>query len=90
MEVTAIMDIAREAVMTAFMCALPLLAAALVTGLVVAILQAATQINEATLSFVPKIVVMFLVMLLCGVWILEQLTVFTTRLFDRIPMLVGP
>jgi len=90
MEVAAIMEIASEAVYTAFMCALPLMLAALVTGLAVAVFQAATQINESTLSFVPKLVAMFVVMLLCGVWILEQLTVFTTRLFDRIPMLVGP
>ncbi len=89
MDVVAVMEIAREAVLTTLMCAAPAMAAALVTGLGVSIMQAATQINEATLSFVPKIVAMFVVLLLAGVWMLEQLVIFTTRLFERIPLLVG-
>ncbi len=89
MEVAAVMEIAGEAVKTTLVCAMPIMAAALLSGLLVSIFQAATQINEATLSFVPKLVAVFVVLLLCGVWILEQLTVFTTRLFERIPTLVG-
>lgn len=89
MDVIAIMGIAREAVLTALSCAFPLMAAALVTGLTVSILQAATQINEATLSFVPKLLVMFLMLLVSGSWMLEQLVNFTVRLFERIPFLVG-
>ena len=90
MDVASVMGIAREAIMLTLSCALPLLMAALVSGLVVSIGQAATQINEATLSFVPKIIAVFSVMMFGGVWIMDQIVTFTIRLFDRIPMLVGP
>ena len=89
MDTTIVMEVAREAVITTLLCALPLMLAALLTGLAVSILQAATQINEATLSFVPKIVAVFLTLLLAGVWIIDQLVTFTTFLFERIPFIVG-
>ncbi|MBH25660.1 MAG: flagellar biosynthetic protein FliQ [Myxococcales bacterium] len=90
MDVAAVMGIAREAVTITLMCAMPMLMAALVTGLLISIGQAATQVNEATLSFVPKIMAVFGVLLAGGVWILDQLVTFTIRLFDQIPLLVGP
>ncbi len=90
MSVAVILEIARSAVLTAMMCALPLMAAAMVSGLIVSIVQAATQINEATLSFVPKIIAVFGVLLVAGVWILDTLVSFTVHLFERIPDLVGP
>ena len=90
MDVASVMGIAREAIMVTLYCALPMLLAALGTGLVVSVGMAATQINEATFSFVPKIVAVFMVMLFGGVWIMDHLVTFTVRLFDRIPLLVGP
>ena len=67
----------------------PLFLAALVTGLIVSIFQAATQINEATLSFVPKLVVMFFTMILAGPWMITMMTDFMRRLFESIPGMIG-
>ncbi|SMC26166.1 flagellar biosynthetic protein FliQ [Andreprevotia lacus DSM 23236] len=67
----------------------PMLLAALVTGLIVSIFQAATQINEATLSFIPKLLVAFLVFLLAGPWMIETAMDYTIRLFQSIPQLIG-
>ena len=89
MDSAIVMEIARESVLTTLLCAAPLMLAALVTGLAVSVVQAATQINEASLSFVPKIVAVFGVLLMSGAWILDQLVHFTTFLFERIPLLVG-
>ena len=90
MDVASVMGIAQEAIIVTLSCAMPMLLAALAAGLFVSVGMAATQINEATLSFVPKIVAVFVVMLFGGVWIMDQLVTFTVRLFDRIPLLVGP
>lgn len=62
---------------------------ALLVGLLVAMFQAATQINEQTLSFIPKLLVTLGVLLLAGPWMLQLLLDFTTRLFNNIPMLIG-
>lgn len=61
----------------------------LVVGLVVSIFQAATQINEQTLSFLPRLIVTILVIMQLGPWILTKLTDFTTNLFINIPMIIG-
>jgi flagellar biosynthetic protein FliQ len=66
-----------------------MLLAALVTGLVVSIFQAATQINEMTLSFVPKLIAMFLTLVLAGPWMLTILTDYMRRLFEGIPGMIG-
>ena len=68
---------------------LVLLVPALVVGLLVAMFQAATQINEMTLSFIPKLLVTLAVLILAGPWMLQTLLDFTKRLFDNIPMLIG-
>lgn len=67
----------------------PLLLASLLTGLLVSIFQAATQINELTLTFIPKLVVMFLVLVLTGPWALQLMVDYITRLYESIPQLVG-
>jgi flagellar biosynthetic protein FliQ len=67
----------------------PLLLAALAVGLVVAVFQAATQINEMTLSFVPKLIAMALVLLLGGGWMLQTLIDYTRGLIRAIPGLIG-
>jgi flagellar biosynthetic protein FliQ len=67
----------------------PLLLSALVVGLLVGMLQAATQINEMTLTFVPKLMVVALVILIAGPALLNTLLGFATRLIERIPELIG-
>ena len=67
----------------------PLLGAMLIVGLVVGLFQAATQINEQTLSFVPKLIVAVLVIVAGGGWMIEILTDFTERLYRSIPTLIG-
>ncbi len=71
------------------MLAAPLLLSALVAGVVIGMLQAATQINEMTLSFVPKLLVMVLALFVAGHWMLGLLVDYTRKLFLSIPGLVG-
>lgn len=85
----SVMTIGRQALELTLVVAAPLLLAALVTGLLVSIFQAATQINEMTLSFIPKLLVMFVVLVLAGPWMLVQLVDYTRLLFSGIPSLVG-
>ncbi len=75
-------DICRKAIQTILMCAAPMLIVALIVGLLVSIFQAATQINEQTLTFVPKIVAVFVTLLIFGSWVIKVVTVFTIGLFD--------
>ncbi len=63
----------------------PMLLAVLVVGVFIGMLQAATQINEMTLSFIPKLIILFLVLLFAGPWILKTLVNYTTTLFMSIP-----
>jgi flagellar biosynthetic protein FliQ len=77
-----VIDICRKAIQTILMCSAPMLIVALIVGLMVSISQAATQINEQTLTFVPKIVAVFLTLLIFGSWVIKILTVFTVGLFD--------
>lgn len=81
------MTIGRQALEITFMVSAPLLFSALITGLLVSIFQAATQINEMTLSFIPKLMVMFLVMVLAGPWMITIMTDYIQRLFSGIPWL---
>lgn len=80
-----VVEIGRQAVEAILVLSGPALLAALLVGLVVSIFQAATQINEQTLSFIPKIVAAFLVLLLSGPWMLSYLTEFFQRLYNNIP-----
>lgn len=84
-----VMEIGRQAIEVTLILAAPVLLAALVIGLIVSIFQAATQINEATLQFVPKLVGMFIVILLAGPWMLQYLIDYIQRLFGSIPQLIG-
>jgi flagellar biosynthetic protein FliQ len=69
------------------MCSAPMLVIAMLVGLLVSIFQAATQINEQTLTFVPKIVAVFLTLLIFGSWLIKILTVFSVGLFDIVATL---
>ena len=79
----------RHAMEIALTIAGPLLLVVLVTGVVVGVLQAATQINEPTVAFVAKAIVLVVSIAVGGGWLLEQLVGFTTALFQRIPALIG-
>ncbi len=84
-----VMYLGRQAVEVALLLSGPMLLSALVIGLVVSIFQAATQINEATLSFIPKLVGTFLVLILAGPWMLQLFVDYIRQLFERIPQLIG-
>ncbi|AYH43089.1 flagellar biosynthesis protein FliQ [Azoarcus sp. DN11] len=84
-----IVDIGRQAVEITLMLAAPMFLAALVTGLIVSVFQAATQINEMTLTFVPKLVAVFVTMVIAGHWMITLITDFTRRLFESIPTMIG-
>lgn len=81
------MTIGRQALEVTFMISAPLLLTALVTGLIVSIFQAATQINEMTLSFIPKLLAMFIVMIFAGPWMLSVMIDYMHRMFTSIPWL---
>jgi flagellar biosynthesis protein FliQ len=75
-------NICKKAIETILLVSAPMLLAGMIIGLLVSIFQAATQINEQTLSFIPKIVAVFLTMLIFGPWIIRILTAFTVGIFD--------
>lgn len=85
----SVIDIGRQAVETALMVSAPLFGTVLVLGLIISIFQAATSINEATLTFVPKMVAAFIVLIVAGPWMITLLTDFTMRLYESIPGLIG-
>jgi len=74
---------------TAFYISFPILMGGLLAGLIISIFQATTQINEMTLSFVPKIIVVALIIVLLMPWMTTTMVDFTLRLFDKIPHFVG-
>ncbi|MEJ8811096.1 flagellar biosynthesis protein FliQ [Variovorax ureilyticus] len=84
-----VMTIGSQAIQVSLMLGAPLLLVALVIGLVISIFQAATQINEATLSFIPKLVAIFLTLIVAGPWMLEKMLDYIRALFMSIPQLVG-
>ncbi len=83
------MTLGQQAIEMTLMLAAPLLLSALAIGLVVSIFQAATQINEQTLSFIPKLVGIFLVLVIAGPWMMTMMVDFIRRLFGNIPWMVG-
>ncbi|SCK60226.1 flagellar biosynthetic protein FliQ [Variovorax sp. HW608] len=85
----SVMTIGSQAIQVSLLLGAPLLLVALVIGLVISIFQAATQINEATLSFIPKLVAIFLTLILAGPWMLEKMLDYIRALFMSIPQLVG-
>jgi flagellar biosynthetic protein FliQ len=86
---STVIDIGRQAVEIALMMAAPLFLAALATGLLVSVFQAATQINEITLTFVPKLIAVFITLVVAGHWMIMLITDFTRRLFESIPSVIG-
>ena len=79
-----VIPIGKKAVETVLLTSAPMLIAAMVVGLLISIFQAATQINEQTMTFIPKIVAVFLTLLIFGPWIIEVLVTFTTGIISQI------
>jgi flagellar biosynthesis protein FliQ len=84
-----VMTIGSRALEITLMLAAPLLLVALVTGLIIGAFQAATQINEMTLSFIPKVLALALTIVIAGPWMLKVLISYTRELFESIPGLIG-
>ncbi|HGM5372777.1 TPA: flagellar biosynthesis protein FliQ [Serratia marcescens] len=85
----SVMALGTEAMKVALALAAPLLLAALISGLVVSLLQAATQINEMTLSFIPKILAVVTTIIIAGPWMLNLLLDYMRTLFSNLPTLIG-
>jgi flagellar biosynthetic protein FliQ len=83
------MTLGQQALQMTMMVAAPMLLTALLIGLVVSVFQAATQINEMTLSFIPKLLGIFVVLIITGPWIIGMLLDYITRLYSSIPYMVG-
>jgi len=83
-----ILNLGQETLKTVALLSAPMLGAALVIGLLVSVFQAITQINEATLTFIPKIIVVGVVLLVAGPWMIDILSRFTIELFQNISMYV--
>lgn len=84
-----VMGMGRQAIEMMLILAGPLLLSALLIGLVISIFQAATQINEQTLSFIPKLLGIFVVLIVAGPWMLQMMVDYIRRLFESIPQFIG-
>lgn len=82
MSTDIVIDIAREALWLIIKCSAPMLIISLIVGLVISIFQTATSIQEQTLTFVPKILSIFITIIICGGWIMNNVVVFMTSLFE--------
>ncbi|MBB1125772.1 flagellar biosynthesis protein FliQ [Thiospirillum jenense] len=84
-----VVDIGQDAAVTVMLVAAPVLLIALGIGIIIGMIQAATQIQEMTLTFIPKLVGIFVTFVLFGHWMLTTMTDYTTKLYATIPTLVG-
>ncbi|MEN9329974.1 MAG: Flagellar biosynthetic protein FliQ [Pseudomonadota bacterium] len=89
MDTAMVVDLGRQALWMTMLISAPLLGVALVVGLIIGIFQAATSINEQTLSFIPKLVALGLTLAILGGWMINTLVDYTRVLFGRIPTLFG-
>lgn len=85
----AVLDIGTQGLLVAAKLAAPLLVTALVVGFAISLLQSITQVQEVTLSFVPKIVAVGIALLIAGNWMISEIVQFTHMMFDRIPQLLS-
>ena len=84
-----VIDLSQKALYVIVMLAAPMLVSALLIGLLIGMFQAATQINEMTLSFIPKLLVLVIAIMIAGPWMLELLLNFTRQLYLGIPGMLG-
>ncbi|PZQ75068.1 MAG: flagellar biosynthetic protein FliQ [Variovorax paradoxus] len=89
MDAQTVLSMGRDALVMLLMVSLPVLLAVLVVGLVVSIFQAVTQINEATLAFVPKLIAAVVVFAIAGPWMLSTLVDYLRRMIESIPRMVS-
>lgn len=84
-----VMTVGRQTLEVVGLLAGPLLISSLIVGFIIAMFQAATQINEMTLTFIPKLITIGVVLMVAGPWMIQNLMSFTIRLFQSIPQLIG-
>lgn len=89
MTADTVIDLSQQALYVIVMLAAPMLISALLIGLLIGMFQAATQINEMTLSFIPKLLILVIAIMVAGPWMLKLLLDFTQRLYLSIPGLIG-
>lgn len=89
MDTNAVLDIGLDALLVAAKLSAPILVTALVVGFGISLIQSITQIQEVTLSFVPKAIAVGVALLVAGHWMISEIVTFTTDLFERIPQLLG-
>lgn len=89
MNTSAVLDIGLQALLLAAKLSAPVLVTALVVGLAISVLQSITQIQEMTLSFVPKAIAVAVALLICGHWMITEMVSFTHGMMDRIPDLLA-
>lgn len=89
MDTAAVLDIAQQTLMIAFKLCAPVVLTSLVVGFAIALLQSVTQLQEITLSFVPKLIAVAIALVVSGSWMISELVSFTQQLFDRIPTLLN-
>lgn len=83
-----IIEFATQAITLTIYLSMPMLGLGLIAGLIISVFQAVTQVQEMTLTFVPKIIAVFLGLLFAAPWMLEELTTFTMHVFENIPMYI--
>jgi len=84
-----VVSLAQDALMTAMLVSAPILIVSLVIGLIISVFQAMTQINEVTLTFVPKILGVFAIAAVMGPWMVGTMVSYTTRLYATLPLIAG-
>jgi len=89
MQPDTVLTLGQKMLEVVILLAAPLLIPALIVGLLIGMFQAATQINEMTLSFIPKLAAVVLVLILAGPWMMDTLLSFTRELYTNIPNLIG-
>ncbi|MDN4613397.1 flagellar biosynthesis protein FliQ [Leifsonia sp. F6_8S_P_1B] len=89
MNAHAVLDIAMQALMVTAKLAAPIVVTALVVGFAISLVQSITQIQEVTLSFVPKAAAVAVALIVCGQWMISELVSFTHVLFEKLPQLLG-
>jgi flagellar biosynthetic protein FliQ len=89
MDTSAVLDIGLQGLLVAAKLSAPVLVTALVVGFAVSLVQSMTQIQEVTLSFVPKAIAVAVALLICGHWMISEMVSFTHQLFEKIPGLLG-
>ncbi len=89
MNADVVIDLSQQALYVVVLLAAPMLVSALVIGLIVGMFQAATQINEMTLSFIPKLFILVVALMMAGPWMLDLLVNYTRELYLAIPGLIG-